>query len=433
VSYAHETPSSTLPGTTASAPRGGFVPASTIVLIDADAAAAEAIGKTLTGVGYTVDTFADQGDAFGKIAEHHLVIIDQVGEKTSAVDVCREIRGTPALASVPVLCISQSNEVEDRIRFLEAGADDVIARPFDDRELEARVEALLLRFQRSKDLGAVVSADGVVVQRARRVVAVHSPKGGVGTTTIATNIAAAMAKRKPDRVVLIDLALQFGQVSTHLNMEPKFTLVDIVRDEGALREHELLRTYALRHDSGLHIVAAPPTPELAEIVTPEHVNKLLETILDEYDAVVVDAGSWIDDRTLAVFEHADAIVLPVNREISTLKALHILLDYLSENGSAGAKASFVLNNQFARETLRNRDVESALGAKVAVELPYDPFLYIKAVNEGIPVVIGAPRSAPAEQLEKLAESMFGPTQVVPPVTTAPEPKRKGLFAGLRRS
>ena len=102
-----------------------------------------------------------------------------VGERTG-LDVCREIRSTPALASIPILCVGQTDDVEERIHFLEAGADDVMGRPFDARELEARVEALLLRFQRSKDLVAVISTDGITVTRVRRTIAVHSPKGGVG-------------------------------------------------------------------------------------------------------------------------------------------------------------------------------------------------------------------------------------------------------------
>src|SRR6185295_14652187 len=133
------------------------------------------------GVGYTVTLSPDPGDAYPKIPDHQLVIIDVVSGETTGVDVCREIRSTPSMASIPILCVGQSDDVEERIRFLEAGADDVMARPFDDRELEARIEALLLRFQRSKDLGVVVSTDGLTVQRSRRVIAVHSPKGGVGT------------------------------------------------------------------------------------------------------------------------------------------------------------------------------------------------------------------------------------------------------------
>jgi pilus assembly protein CpaE len=407
------------------------VPASTILLIESDAASAESIAGVLSRVGYTVTTIADADEAFGKVADHQLAILDVVEGKKTAVDVCREIRSTPALAAIPVLCVGQTDSVEERIKFLEAGADDVMAKPFDARELEARVEALLLRFQRSKDMTAVVSADGVTVTKKRRTVAVHSPRGGVGTTTIATNIATVAAREKPDKVVLVDLHLQFGQVATHLNLDVKQSLADVVREDAATREPELLRTYATRHDSGLHVLAAPTSPELAELVTAEHVDRILTTLLDAYDSVVIDAGSWLDERTMTAFEHAESVVLVTCPEISALKALNSLLEYLNEAGSVAAKASFVLNNQFAREILKSRDVESALGAKVAIELPYDPFIYLKAVNEGVPIVLGAPRSAPAERFSKLAAAVFGTEGVVVPAVAEPR-KQRGLGGFLRR-
>jgi pilus assembly protein CpaE len=408
------------------------LPASTILLLEADSASGDLIAGILRGVGYTVTVVKDIDAALPQVADHHLVVLDNVTGPRSAVDLCREIRNTPSMAAIPVLCISQSDEVEERIRFLEAGADDVMAKPFDARELEARVEALLLRFQRSKDLGPVFSADGALPPRTRRIIAVFSPKGGVGTTTIATNIALAQALRHPDKVVLIDLHLQFGQVATHLNLEPKQSLAEVVRDDAALREAELLRGYATRHDSGLHVLAAPATPEMAELVQPKHVEQLLTTVLGAYDEVVVDAGSTLDERTLTVFEHADTVILPVNPEIAALKAVAGLLEYLSETGSIGAKAAFVLNNAFAREILRMRDVESALGTKVAAELPYDPFLYLKAVNEGVPIVKGAPRSAAAERLMRLAAASFndGAVALAP---EGPEKRPRRIGALLRRS
>jgi pilus assembly protein CpaE len=399
------------------------------LLIEADPASGELISGVLTKVGYTVTTIADADEAFPRVIEHQLAILDVVKGEKSAVDICREIRSTPALARIPVLCVGQSDDVEDRIRFLEAGADDVMAKPFDARELEARVEALLLRFQRSKDM-TVVSSDGITVAKQRRTVAVHSPRGGVGTTTIATNVAMTMARLRPDRVVLVDLHLQFGQVATHLNLDVKQSLADVARDEAAMREPELLRTYATRHDSGLHVLAAPISPELAELVTAEHVGKILTTLLESYESVVIDAGSWLDERTMTVFEHAENVIFAVCPEISALKALHGMLDYLNEAGSVAAKSTFVLNNQFAREILKLRDVESALGTRVAEELPYDPFLYLKAVNEGVPIVLGAPRSVPAEKFEKLAATAFGLDGLVVPETTAP--KKASRFGGLIR-
>lgn len=411
------------------------MPASPILVLSTSAISGDPLGPILTTSGYDVTDAGDAEDAFARIVEHRLVILDlgtgQIGDK-SAVELCREIRATPAMAAVPVLCVASTDDVEERISFLEAGADDVIARPFDARELEARVEALLLRFQRSRDLSPVVSNDGVMISRAKRTVAVYSPKGGVGTTTVAVNVAVAAAASRPDKVVLLDLDLQFGGVATHLNLDPKQTVIDIVRDETAMREPELLRTYAMRHDSGLHVIAAPMTPEASELITPDHVVHVIGTLLEGYEAVVVDAGSMLDERVLSVFEQADTIILPVYPEISALKSVHGLLDYLNEAGTIGPKATFVLNNMFAREILKPRDIEAALGTKISTDLPYDAFLYLKAVNEGVPIVLGAPRSSAADRLVKLSASAFGTDGASPIPAAAPE-RKSGRFGFGRRT
>lgn len=401
--------------------------ASSILLVATDRATGEAMSAILSRVGHTVTTSVDPAAAFGLVADHDLVILEVTGGTPSGLDLCREIRSTPALSGKAVMCVSPADDVEERIRFLEAGADDVIARPFDDRELEARVEALNLRFRRSRDRTAIV-ADGAIAATVRTV-AVHSPKGGVGTTTIATNVALAAALRKPDRVAIIDLALPFGGVAMHLNLTAKQTLADVARDEAALAEGEILRTYATRHASGLHVIASPGTPEQAAHIEPRHVDLLLRTALETYDAVVIDAGSSLDERTMTVFERADSIIVPVYPEISALKAVQGMLDHLTELGSLPAKMTFVLNNAFAREILRQRDIESALATRVTAELPYDPFVYLKAVNEGVPVVQGAPRSPAAERLAKLSNATFGEDGLAP--SDGAEP-RKGILGGLLR-
>jgi pilus assembly protein CpaE len=406
------------------------LPASTILLLDSDAAAGEAITAILTRAGYTVTTTADPDQAFALAAEQQLVIIDIASGERSAVDICREIRATPALSAIPVMCVSATQDVEERIHFLEAGADDVMARPFDAREMEARVEALLLRFQRSKDRSTVISSDGLTVSRARRTVAVYSPKGGVGTTTVATNIAIAAAKDRPDRVVLVDFALQFGGVAVLLNLDPKQTLADAVRDEASLREPEMLRTYAMRHDSGLHVLAAPAAPEATDTITPAHIAQIMTTLLESYDLVVIDAGSTLDERVMTIFENAENVLLPITPEIGALKSMHALLEYLAEAGTISTKSTFVLNSLFAREILKLRDVESFLGAKVAVELPYDPFLYLKAVNEGVPIVTGAARSIAAERLIALSTIAFGDSHFQVPGGVE-EKKSGGLFRRRR--
>ncbi len=408
------------------------MPSSSILLLETDTIAAEAIESVLTGVGYAVVIVKEAAEAISGAGDHSLVVIDVTGPGTSPADVCREIRATPSLSSIPVMCLTQADDVEERIMFLEAGADDVIAKPIDSRELEARVEALLLRFQRSSGMIATSTIGGGLIDRPRRLVAVYSPKGGVGTTTIAVNVAVAHAIPRPGRVLIIDLDLQFGQVATHLNVIPKQTIADLTRDEQSQREPELLRTYAAHHASGLEILAAPGSPELADLVTPAHVERILETALLAYEAVVVDAGSTLDDRSLAALERAEVVVLPVYQEISALKAVHAFLDYVNEAGSISAKTTFVLNSIFAKEVLKMRDVEAGLGSKVSLTLPYDAFLYLKAVNEGNPVVLGAARTPVAAALTNLAAIAFGERVTTPPPVTE-ERKSRGLGGLLKRT
>ena len=164
-------------------------------------------------------------------------------------------------------------------------------------------------------------------------------------------------------------------------------------------------------------------------MTGKHVERVIATALQSFEAIVIDAGSTLDERSLAAFEAANSIILPIIAELGALKALHTMLDYLNETGSVMGKATFVLNNMFAKDLLKLSDVEGFLGTKMAVELPYDPLIYVKAVNEGVPVSTGAPKSAAAERLSKVAGIAFGGDAGS---GEAVQPERKGRLSGLLR-
>jgi pilus assembly protein CpaE len=402
------------------------VPATAILLLETDPTAGETLRGALSRAGYGVTNVLDAEGVIRAPGEHRLVIVDVVGPGRSAPDVCRELR--MHLGNTPLLCISQSEDVEERIRFLEAGADDVIARPFDARELEARVEALMLRFQRSRDLTPVPTA-GPEPRRGRKVVAVFSPKGGVGTTTIAVNTAIFANQLHPERTMILDLDLQFGSVATHLNLPVNNSLADLARDDDALRDVDSLRAYITLHENGLQVIGAAGSPEYAQLVTTNHVERLLATLAGAYDAVVVDAGSTLDERTFAVFELAEVIVVPLVAELGALRAVRTMLDYLNDTGSAMTKAMFVLNNMFPKEPLRSADVETALGTKIALELPYDPLIYVKAINEGVPVIVGSPKSSAADRLTRIATTALAGDK---PSSEASQPERRRGFGGLLR-
>jgi len=400
-----------------------------ILLLSCVAETAEPMAVALRAAGHEVTILANADEAIRRAGEFTLVAIDAVDPPRSAADVCAEIRLTPAFAAIPVLCVSQKDDVEERVRFLEAGADDVIARPFDPRELEARVEGLLIRFKRSRDLAPQTGGETPVAGR-RRLIACFSPKGGVGTTMIAVNVAMALAELAPDQVAIIDLDVDFGQVATHLNLKSRLTVAELAADDGGIREPDLLRTYAETVEPGLHVIAAPATPEMGRLITAAQVEQILTTAARAYSAVVVDAGSTLDERSLAILDQAEALIVPIIPEIGALKALHGFLEYVTDQGAVPAKSTFVLNHVFARDMLSMKQIETAIAAKVDVELPYDAGLYLKAVNEGVPVLRGAPASAPARALARLAASASG---VAEAAGAGHDAKRGGgLFGGLRR-
>ncbi|MES2208776.1 MAG: AAA family ATPase [Chloroflexota bacterium] len=357
-----------------------------------------------------------------------VIVLDLAGEVLGAVEACHTLHDAPAFAGLPILCISQTDDIEDRIQLLEAGVDDVIARPFDVRELDARAEALGVRLRRSRDLGAADHDDTAIRDRGqRRTIAVFSPKGGVGTTTIAVNLATSLATRLPGTVAIIDLDVQFGQVATHLNVTPRLTLRDLARDEATLKDPGLFAASLDRHGSGLQLLGASATPDVAGDISDGIVRTILTTASAAFQYVVVDAGSVLDARSEMAFLLATDLVIVLTPEFPAIRAVHAFGEMLARDTEATAVVSYVLNEIFARELLRIADIEEALGTKVALTIPYDAFAFLKSVNEGIPVVTGAPHTAAAEQLGRFAARLAG----LPSGPASPERKPKrlgGLFS-----
>jgi pilus assembly protein CpaE len=389
----------------------------------------------LRGAAHETTVATDVASALEIVTEGttaEVIVLDLAGTAADLVEASQAIKASPALAGLPILCVSQTDDVEDRILLLEAGADDVIARPFDARELDARAEALALRLHRSRDLGAVASTGGITIRDSshRRVIAVYSPKGGVGTTTVAVNIATWLAGQLPGAVAILDLDFQFGQVSTHLNIETRMTMAELVRDEATLRDPGLFAAALDRHGSGLMVLGAPASPDVVSGVTAEALATLLATASAAFQVVVVDAGSVLDARSETVLTHATDIVVVVTPEFPALKAVHALGEILNLSSGELGETSYVLNEIFSRELLRLSHIEEALGTRVALTIPYDAFAFLKSVNEGVPLVEGSPKTPAAEQLRRLAARVAG----LPSAASAPvERKARGLGSLFSRS
>ena len=340
------------------------MPASSILLLETDPAAAEAHRDRpdrcrLRGHDRsTIRTRPSRG-----VADHQLVIIDVVpGPETAPADVCREIRATPALA----VDAGDVHQPDRRRR----GADPV-PRGRRGRRHRQAVRRPRARGPRRGAPAPVPALDGIVATVDLDGRAHRHPTAPDGRRSTARRAASGRRRsRSTSAIARRTSGSRTGSCSStstsssarsrRISTCRAQTLADLVRDDVALREPELLRTLRARHDSGLACPRRAGSPEQAELVTAEHVERILDDrSLEPTTPWSIDAGSTLDERTLAAFERAEVVVLPVYPEIAALKAVHALLDYLNEAGSVSAKSMFVLNNMFAKELLKMRDVEAA--------------------------------------------------------------------------
>lgn len=406
------------------------MPSNPLLIVARDPTLRDQLEAILGAEGHVCTSVVSPADAVGAMRARPYDLI--VAEGLAASGAIAGLR-TASGSITPVLVIAPARDVEARIAFLEAAADDVIDGGFSPSELESRVTALLIRSGKLRpDVGSTPGSP--------EMVAFFSPKGGVGTTTLAVNTAILLAGggapapgprggQEPEvavpasRVLLVDLDLQFGQVATHLNLQPRYDLGGLATDDQALADPELARAYLTEHSSGLSVLAAPTRPEADFRVTLDHLQRMVELLQPSFDHVIVDLGSRLDPRTLWLLEQADVHVFVLFPEIAALRAMSLLMAFLAETTPLQSRAVVVVNHVFPKELLKTRDIENLLRTKPAAEIPYTEVEMIRSVNEGVPLVVSRPASPATAALRQVARAVIG-------IGEAPAPRRKQKKGGL---
>jgi pilus assembly protein CpaE len=256
-----------------------------------------------------------------------------------------------------------------------------------------------------------------------RVTTVFSPKGGTGKTTVATNLAAALAKREGKRTLLLDLDLQFGDAAIVLGLEPEKTIYDLVTAPGEL-DSEKLAGYVTRHPSGIDVLPAPLRPEDAELVTEGKVTNLLEVARGSYDSIVVDTSPFFHGPMLATLDRTDELLVLCGLDVPTLKNVRLAMQTLEMLSFPASRVRYIMNRSNTNVGLKSREVETALKVKIAHELPADGSVPV-TINRGNPAVLAEPRCDFAKAIVQLAKQI-APQGRAPVQASAPAkaPRRK---------
>jgi pilus assembly protein CpaE len=401
---------------------------SRVLLLTVDGQAADDVVDLLQRRNLTVSVAHDLNAALQKIGENHLIVLD-ARDAASLAMLCRRINDEAGSTHPPILAIAHSRDVEARVGLLEAGADDVIARPIDPRELEALVEALLLRAPTTtRSPSGQETAAPRPMSAPGRLIVFASAKGGSGTTTLAVNSALILAEMAPGSVAIADFDMYHGQVSTHLDIYARSSTASLAREDPANLTPDVIHESGRQHASGLTVFGGPYRPDDAIDVSAAQLIALTEQLRTTYGTVVVDAGSTLDMRALAVIQTADRVALILTPDIPALRLLHASLQVLSEQGAAADRSVFIVNQIYPKAMIGGEQIEEHLGIKVGFDIPYDGESFVKAVNEGQPLVSMAHRSPAATAIRRLAGHLTDTS--VETAEAAPAPKRGGLFRGL---
>ena len=305
--------------------------------------------------------------------------------------------------------LSAEREVEQMVRGLRAGADDYLIKPFHPAELLARIKSLLARFA-PKDVLLARPPLG-------RVLAFYGAKGGVGTTTIAINAAIALHRELGRKVCLVDGNHQFGdhRVFLDLGLDRK-SIVDIVTAPSM--DQDLVRQILVKHDSGVDLLLAPPSPETAELVTPEHLPIILEHLRAMYDYVLIDIDKRMDDVNLGIIEAADTVFVVMTADLSCLKNVRLVLETISHLGYESKKVQLVLNRSNAFTGINVRNAEGALTRTIHHQVLNEYRGAISALNSGAPFMFTKADSALGGSLLQFARSVDKPATPATQAATA---------------
>jgi pilus assembly protein CpaE len=292
-------------------------------------------------------------------------------------------------------------------RAMMAGAREYILKPFTSDELASAIAKVYELERRKREaLGGQPLQTNSKVNRTRdgNILSFFSTKGGVGKTTLASNLAVELARSGKWRILLIDLNLQFGDVGVFLNLVPKRSIADLTQS-GNLQFSEI-QSFLLTHTSGVQVLAAPTRPEYAELVTIEQIEQILKEVKPHFDFILLDNVSRFEETSLLTLDLADQIFLVVAMDVPALKNTKLSLETMSGLNYMD-KVQVVLNRSSREMGLDLVDVEKSLNFKVSHEIASDGKTLVNAVNKGIPFVDHNPQSKASEGIRRMASTLIG--------------------------
>lgn len=296
-----------------------------------------------------------------------------------------------------ILIMSVQGEQEYLRRAMVAGAKDYLVKPFSGDELLQAIKQGIVNEKKRRNVFKFEPKPEVQ----GKIITIFSTKGGIGKTTISTNLAVALAEKTGAQVGIVDADLQFGDVALFLNLVPCATIADLVRDIDHL-DNNVLAGYLTQYSDRVKLLPAPMRPEQAETVTGSHLAAILKIMRSNFKYTIIDTAPTFSDSMLAVLDASDIVLVVAAMDLPTIKNVKLCLEIMESLNYGQDKIKVVLNRADTVADINLSEVEASLQYKFSASIPSDGKVVVSSVNRGVPFVVSHPATPVAHSLFDLA-------------------------------
>ncbi len=320
----------------------------------------------------------------------HVILMDINMPELDGISASSAIR--KAVPFAQIIMMSVQSEADYLRRSMMAGASDFLTKPFGSDELVSSIHRVYsmsahLRVAMPAVQAGAPEAAPKAPEKMGKLIVLYSPKGGVGRSTIAANLAVTIRQIESNaKVALVDCSLQFGDIAVLLDFRTSRSMADLAGQIDELDSDLVVSTMNNHDASGVKVLLAPPKPEEAELLTGEHVRTILGYVKRSFDYIIVDTSSALQDLELSIFDLADRIVLVTAPDVPSVKDIRLFFELIEALEYSRDKLLLVLNKSDPRTGVTARLIEGNVKHKIFAEIPFDARV-LQSVNQGVPFMV----------------------------------------------
>jgi pilus assembly protein CpaE len=330
-----------------------------------------------------------------------IILLDHGYYQQKTVDRIDQI--TSEFTTSPLVAILPEAEVGKSERVILAGARAFILYPFKSDNLLVSIRRVLELTGRNQ---GVVAPESVFEpdQKPRNTFTVFSPKGGAGSTTVATNLAIMLHKTLKEDVLLIDGKHIFGHVSLYMNLRTGNSLTDLISHVGML-DQRLIKQVVVRHISGVYVLPSPTSIIEAQGIRPDDLFKIMQAMQNVFPNIIIDGGNNLNDNTVTYMDSSDKVLLVLNPDLASLRDVTQFMEVAKTLSYPPEKVLLILNLTGHKADVKREEIEQILKMKIFGKIPADENLALSCINEGVPIVLKSPNHMVSKAYAEIARDL----------------------------